>query len=148
MKYVKILAGAALLGLAAGGYAVVRSIHHGFNPGMMEHLSATYEKFAAFDQNKDGQLDAAEKDSLAKAIADGSLVLPPHTPPEGMFPTEEERLNHMARMYGRFAAYDLNHDGVLDSSEQSGISRALESGELSLPGANRPHPLGKSLHSW
>src|SRR5262245_23009453 len=95
---------------------------------MVGHLSKVFGQFAVFDLNKDGKLDAAEKEALGKAIEDGSLTLPPPTPRKEMFPSEEERLNHFAEMYGRFAVYDANHDGELDSTEQSAVQTAIENG--------------------
>lgn len=157
MKHIKTIAVVAVLGLTMGGYAVVQ-IHRGAGPhgmddaAMVGHISEVFGKFAAFDLDKNGKLDAAEKESLAKAIDNGSLVLPPNTPPKEIFPSDEERMNHMVEMYARFAVYDANHDGDLDSIEQAAVQKAMESGELGFPGGHglsgmhRPHELGRSLH--
>ena len=156
MKHIKIIAAIAALGLAAGGYAVVQ-VHHGMRlHGMHEmdgatlagHLSKAYGQFAAFDLNKDGQLDAAEKASLAKAIADGSLSLPAPTPPKEAFPSEEQRLSHFAEMYAKFAVYDSNHDGVMDAAEQAAVQAAVESGQIKfMNGDSHAHALGQALHA-
>jgi hypothetical protein len=87
-------------------------------------------------------LDPTEKESLAQAIADGSLILPPHAPGKEMFPNEGQRLDHFAEMYARLAVYDANHDGELDSGEEAAVRQAIENGELVFPrrkGARR-HP--------
>jgi hypothetical protein len=157
MKYIKTASVAALLGLAIGGYAIVQNLHGARMDrknaaAMVGHLCQVFGEFALFDVNKDGQLDTAEMESLAKAIETGSLTLPAHTPPKGVFPTEEQRLNHMVEMYARFAVYDANHDGDLDSTEQVDVRGALENGELGFPhgnvsgGHHQPHGLHKSLH--
>ncbi len=158
MKYLRTITVVAVLGLTVGAYAVVQNLHEPKANGsdvasMVGHLSQVFGEFAAFDLNKDGQLDAREKAALAKAIADGSLTLPSGMPPKDAFPSEEQRLNHMVEMYARFAVYDANHDGVLDSTEQAAVRRAFENGELGFTGANAAggtqglHKLAKWLHA-
>jgi len=161
MKIVKVVAVVAALGLAAGGYAIVQS-HHGARGHHMHHemngaemagvLGKVFGQFVAFDANRDGQLDAAEKAALEKAIVDGSLVLPAPTPQKEAFGSEEARLDHFAEMYAKFAVYDVNHDGELDATEQGAVQAAIENGALSFSGAKngggvRPQVV-KSLHSW
>jgi hypothetical protein len=146
----------AVLGLATGGYVIAQThrdmrMHRMDHPAMARHLSKVFGEFARFDVDKDGKLDTAEKESLANAIADGSLILPPHAPGKEMFPSEEQRLDHFAEMYARFAVYDANHDGELDSGEEAAVREAIERGELIFPdgkgpGGIHPHRLGKSLH--
>lgn len=146
-----------MLGLTIGGYAIVQNFHgtrmHGRDAGsMVGHISKVFGEFAAFDLNKDGQLEGGEKDSLAKAIENGSLILPAHTQSKDAFSSEEGRLNHMVEMFARFAVYDANHDGSLDSNEQAAVRKAMENGELgfnteNIPAGNRLHQLVKSLHS-
>ena len=158
MKYIKTVAAVAMVALAAGGYAVARSFH-GAGAGqrnvtaMVAHLGEMFPKFAAFDVNKNGQLEGTERESLAKAIADGSLGLPPNMPPKDKFPTAEAQLDHMLEMYGRIAAYDANHDGALDSNEQGALQSAIQDGELSFlkdhssGTGHGAHQLGKLLHA-
>ena len=163
MKLVKVVAVVAALGLAAGGYAIVQS-HHGARghhqhvqmdgAELVGHLGKVFGQFAAFDVNKDGQLDAAEKGALGKAIASGALSLPGPTPAKEAFPSEEARLDHFAAMFAKFAVYDVNHDGELDATELGAVQAAIENGALNFPGAMKNggganmHQLGKSLHSW
>ncbi len=157
MKYLRIMSAVAALGVAAGGYAVVRELHgtkaHVMsNAQMPNHLSKVFRDFAAFDLNKDGQLDASEQQALGKAIDDGSVTLPPQAPTKEMFPSEEQRLNHFADMYARFAVYDANHDGELDSVELRAVQTALENGDIRFthtenPAAVHAHRLNKYLHA-
>jgi hypothetical protein len=108
----------------------------------VEHLSKFFPSIAAFDTNKDGKLDATEKQALAKAIADGKLELPAHTPPHGEKPTPEMMVNHIVDMYGHVAVYDKNHDGQLDTTEQAALKAAIEKGEFSLHGPHSEHDEG------
>jgi hypothetical protein len=102
------------------------------------HLTEAFAKVAPFDVNKDGQLDAAEKEGLAKAIADGTVQAPAHrTPPAGVTPSAEQILNRIARMYALVAPYDANHDGALSEPEQAALKAAIEKGELPRPGGPR-----------
>lgn len=106
----------------------------------VEHLAGAFPNFAAFDANKDGQFDAAERESVARALADGTLQLPAHRSPNGSEPGAEAMLAHIGEMYAQFALYDVNHDGALDSTEQTAIKAAIEKGELICPlGGGRPH---------
>ena len=140
MKNIKILALAGVLGLVVCGIALAQvhrggtlnhalAYHHGDAASVVEHLAGVFPKVAAFDTNKDGQLDETEKEALGKALADGSLELPVH-PKEGETPTAEMMLSHVAEMYGYVARYDANHDGVLDETEQASIKRAIKNGEF------------------
>jgi hypothetical protein len=139
MKNIKILTVAGALGLVVCGIAIAQAHrggtlhhalaqHHGNPAAVVEHLAQAFPKVAAFDVNKDGQLDDAEKEALGKAIADGSLELPMHNAPQGENPTE--MLPHIAEMYAYVARYDVNHDGVLDESERAAITRSIENGEF------------------
>jgi len=102
------------------------------------HLTEAFAKVAPFDVNKDGQLDATEKEALARAIADGTVQAPAHrTPPAGVAPSAEQILNRIAGMYALVAPYDANHDGVLSETEQAALKSAIEKGELSRPGGPR-----------
>lgn len=102
------------------------------------HLTEAFAKVAPFDANKDGQLDATEKESLAKAMVEGTVQAPAHrTPPAGVKPTAEMILNRIAGMYALVAPYDANHDGALNDSEKSVLKAAIESGELPRPGGPR-----------
>jgi hypothetical protein len=150
MKNIKTLAVVGVLGLAVCGFAIAQS-RHGGAPGhgavqhgtdaasAVQHLTEVFAKFAAFDVNKDGQLDATEKQSLAKALADGTLQLPAHTPPNGVKPSAEMMLNHIGEMYAKFAPYDANHDGAFDATEQAALKSAFDKGELAPHG---PHAHG------
>ncbi len=143
MKNIKKLAIASALGLAVCGLAIAQvhlngglghstSQHPADPSAMVKHLSDVFPKVAAFDVNKDGQLETAEKEALGKAIADGTLPLPAHMPPHGTGPTGEMLLNHIADVYARVTPYDANHDGELDGQEQAAIKNAIEGGELVL----------------
>ena len=139
MKNIKILAVVGVLGLAICGFAIAKG-HRGFRGhgsphGMdaasaVKHLTEAFPKVALFDANKDGQLDTTEKEALAKAIADGTVQLPAHTPPDGVTPSAEMMLNHIANMYAYLARLDANHDGALDATEQAVLKSAIEKGEL------------------
>lgn len=106
----------------------------------VEHLAEVFPSFAAFDANKDGWFDAAEKESVGRALADGTLQLP-QRPPDGVVPDAGAMLAHIGEVYAQFALYDANHDGVLDATEQAAIKAAIEKGELSWPpsGGRRHH---------
>lgn len=142
MKNIKRLAVVTALGLAVGGIAIAQVHHgaqnHGDAASAVKHLSEVFPLVASFDANKDGKLDETEKGALGKAIADGTLQLPAHTPPHGVKPTAEMMVSHLAEMYAQVAPYDANHDGVLDEQERAAIKSAIASGELA------PH--GQHLH--
>jgi hypothetical protein len=148
MKNIKTLAMVGVLGLAVCGLAFAQvhrggacghgAMQHFADPASaVEHLAEVFPKIAAFDANKDGQLDEAEKEALGKAIVDGTLQLPAHTPPHGVKPSPATMVNHIADMYARVVLYDVNHDGMLDEAEQAAIKSAIEKGELTCP--NGPH---------
>lgn len=102
------------------------------------HLAEAYPKVAPFDANKDGQLDAVEKEALAKAIADGTVQAPAHrSPPAGVTPDAAMILNRIAAMYAQVAPYDADHDGALSDSEQTALKADIESGKLGRPGGPR-----------
>jgi hypothetical protein len=156
MKNIYTLAIATALGLAISGFAIAQSHdssaqeqsgteHHADPAAIAKHLAEFFPKIAAFDANKDGQLDAAERESLAKALADGTLELPAHTPPHGDKASTEKMLAHIAEMYAQVAKYDANHDGVLDATEQEAIKSAIEKGELTLPHGPHSHD-GEQAH--
>jgi hypothetical protein len=151
MKNIKTLAAVAVLGLGVCAFAFAHG-HLGGARGhgtqgqltdvasAVEHLAEAFPNFAAFDANKDGRFDAAEKEAMARALADGTLQLPAHRPPNGAEPGAEAMLAHIGEMYARFALYDVNHDGALDATEQSAIKTAIEKGELTCPlDGRRPH---------
>ena len=148
MKNMKRLAALAVLGVSVCGLAIAQNApksesnagsapHHGDPASMVEHLSEVFPQVAALDANKDGKLDEAEKKALVKAIADGKLQLPAHTPPDGAKPTSEEMLNHIAQMYAWVSTYDVNKDGKLDATEKAALKTAIEKGEFAPHG---PHP--------
>jgi hypothetical protein len=136
MKNIKTLAVVSVLGLALGGFALaqghraLRQHHHGDPASAAKHFAEAFPKFTPFDANKDGQLDATEKEAVAKAITDGTLKIPDHTPPSGVKPTAEKLLNHIAKVYAFVASHDANHDGELDATEQAASKSAIEKGEL------------------
>jgi hypothetical protein len=140
MKHIKRIVVVVALALAVGGFAVAQvqhggafghsAGHHGDPASAVKHIAEVFPKFAAFDTNKDGKIDTTEKEALAKAIVDGTLQLPAHTPPHGVKPTAEMMLNHIAEMYAHVAPFDANHDGELDASEQAALKSAIESGEF------------------
>lgn len=117
--------------------------HHGDPASMVKHLTEVFPQVSAFDVNKDGKLDDTEKQALGKAIADGKLQLPTHTPPEGEKPDPEKMLNHIAEMYSWVATFDVNKDGKLDETEQAALKRAIEKGEFAPHGA---HPQEGANH--
>lgn len=136
MKNINRIAVAAILGLGLRGLAIAQ-VHHGMpghetNPAsMVKHLSEAYPKIRTFDANKDGKLDATEKEALAKTIANGTLELPAHIPPHGEKPTAEAMVNHITQVYSIiFSTYDANHDGELDATEQGAIKSAIEAGDF------------------
>ena len=157
MKNIKTIGIVSVLGLAICGFTFAQSRHGGLRghsashhfkdaASAVEHLTENFPKFAAFDADKDGQLDATERESLAKAIAEGTLQLPAHTPPDGVTPGAGMMLNHIADMYAQFAAYDANHDGTLDATEQAALKNAIEKGELHGPDGQHLFSLGQSHH--
>ena len=151
MKNYKTLAVAGVLGLGICAFAFAHG-HLGGARGhgawgqitdaasAVKHLTEAFPNFAAFDANKDGQFDAAEKESVGRALADGTLQLPPHRPPNGAEPSAAAMLAHIGEMYAQFALYDANHDSAFDAMEQAAIKTAIENGELTCPlGGGRPH---------
>jgi hypothetical protein len=148
MKNIKTFVGASVLGIAICGFAIAQSHrgeiqhHYGDSASALEHLSEAFAKFASFDVNKDAQLDAAERESIAKAIADGTLQIPAHTPPKGVKPDAEALLSHIASVYAWLASKDANHDGALDATEQTAIKKAIEKGELAGLHGKHPHAGG------
>ena len=113
---------------------------------VVEHLAEVFPRFAVFDANKDGQLDANERESLAKAMADGTVQLPAHTPPNGVEPSSERMISHIGEMYARIARYDANHDGALDATEQAAIKKAIQNGELVWPDGQHSSGAGEGHH--
>ena len=149
MKNIKRLAVVAVLGLSVCGLAIAQvpptsesnrdsSQHHLDPSSMVEHLGEFFPQVAAFDANKNGKLDDAEKEALGKAIADGKLQVPAHTPPDGAKPSAEKMLNHIAEMYTWVSTYDVNKDGKLDGTEKAALKRAIEKGEFP-PHGLHPH---------
>ena len=142
MKNIATLAVAAVLGLAICSSAIAQGRPDGARgqrptdaAPAAGHLTEAFATVAPFDANKDGQLDATEMESLAKAIADGTVQAPTHrTPPAGVTPSAEMILNRIAGMYALVAPYDANHDGSLDETEQAALKAAIEKGELPRPG--------------
>ena len=157
MKNIKTLALLAVGGLAVCGFAIAQvhngdawdhgaMQHHADPASVVKHLAAAFPKFAPFDVNKDGKLDATEKESIAKAIADGTLEIPAHTPPNGVKPSAEMMLNHIADVYAFLASKDVNHDGALDEAEQAAIKSAIERGELAGLHGKYQHDAGEDHH--
>jgi hypothetical protein len=141
MKNIKRLAVVTALGLAVCGPVMAQehkgngtsqdaAQHHGDPATLVKHLSEVFPQVAAFDVNKDGKLDDAEKEALGKAIAEGKLEIPAHAPPDGTKASAEKMLNHVAEMYARVSLYDTNHDGKLDEKEQAALKTAIEKGEF------------------
>src|ERR1041385_2748920 len=108
MRNVKTLAAIVAGGLAVCGLAIAQvhdgaaaghdSQHHGDPAAMAAHLAQFFPKIAAFDADKNGKLDDKEKESLAKAIADGTVELPAHNSPDGNKPNVEMVLNHIVEV--------------------------------------------------
>jgi hypothetical protein len=142
MKNIKTIAVVAVLGLAVSGFAIAHSwhgrghhmLHHLKNAtAAVDHLAEVFPRFASFDTNKDGQIDATEKESIAKALAEGTVQLPTHTPPNGAALTPEMILSHVPDMYARIAPYDANHNGAFEVAEQASLKTAIEKGEIHFP---------------
>src|SRR5215468_1794532 len=140
MKNFKILAAVVAGGLVVCGLAIAQvhdghdsghdSQHHSDPAAVAAHLAEFFPKIATFDVDKNGKLDDKEKESLRKAIADGTTELPAHTPPNGDKPNVEMMVNHICEVYPQVARYDANHDGVLDGTELAALKSGIEKGEL------------------
>jgi len=119
---------------------------HGGKPGgppPVSRLIEGYSKVAAFDVNKDGTLDGAEKAAITAAITAGTFQLPAHRPPpEGAAPDPAKVLERVTRGYTLVAPYDVNHDGTLDATETAALKAAVENGTLQLPGGRPGGPHG------
>jgi hypothetical protein len=108
-----------------------RQDHHGDPASMAAHLAQFFPKIATFDTDKNFQLDEQEKESLGKAIADGTVEFPAgHMPPHGDKPDVAMMVDHIGEVYPQVARYDANHDRVLDETEQAALKSAIEKGEL------------------
>ena len=145
MKNIKGLLVTAIVSLSMCGVAIAQAPskqeptqHHGDPASMVQHLGEVFPQVAAFDVNKDGKLDDAEKTALGKALADGKLQFPAHTPPDGAKPNPEQMVNHIAEMYAWVATYDVNKDGKLDATERAALKTAIEKGEFA-PHGSHPH---------
>ena len=155
MKNFNTLVAVVTGGLAVCGLAIAQvhdgnasghdSQHHGDPASLTAHLAQFFPKIAAFDADKNGKLDDKEKESLAKAIADGTVELPAHTP-HGDKPNVEMMLNHICDVYPQVARYDANHDGVLDQAEQAALKTAIEKGELDFSHGQKSHESADSHH--
>lgn len=154
MKNIKKLVIVTVLALAVCGLAFAQvhrtgalnhnmALNHGDAASVVQHLAEIFPQIATFDANKDGKLDATEKEALGKAIADGTVQFPAHTAPPGLKPTGEMMLNHIAEMYAYVARYDSNQDGELDETEQAAIKSAIEKGKFALHGQ---HPHAGAFH--
>ena len=154
MKNISTLAAAAVLGLAICSSAIAQGRPggaRGQRPANVQppagvpqhptdaaqavgHLTEAFATVAPFDANQDGQLEATEKESLAKAIVEGTVQAPAHrTPPAGVTPSTEMILNRIAGMYALVAPYDANRDGALNETERAALKAAIEKGELPRP---------------
>src|SRR5215475_8200727 len=133
MKNFKTLAAVVAGGLAVCGLAIAQvhdgkasghdSQNHSDPASMAAHLAQFFPKIAAFDTDKNGKLDDNEKESLGKAIADGTFELPAHIP-HGDKASVEKMINHICDVYPQVVRYDVNHDGVLDETEQAALKTA------------------------
>jgi hypothetical protein len=149
MKNFKTLAAVVAGGLVVCGLAFAQvhdgngsghdSQHHSDPAALATHLAEFFPKIAAFDVDKNGKLDDKEKESLRKAIADGTIELPAHTSPHGEKPNVEMMVNHICEVYPQVARYDANHDGVLDETEQAALKSAIEKGELVFSHGEQSH---------
>lgn len=154
MKNFKTLALVVAGGLVACGLAIAQSgnasghdPHEHMDPGAMAaHLAQFFPKIAAFDVDKNGKLDDKEKESLAKAIADGTVELPAHAGPHGEKPNPDMMANHICEVYPQVARFDANHDGVLNETEQAALKSAIEKGELVFSHDQHSHESGGAPH--
>ena len=161
MKNMKIIIGVGALCLTAGAFAFMqnhlggerglmhrgpelRGWHHGGTAtsgeaaSMARHFAEGFAKVVAFDTNKDGELNAGERQALVKGIGEGKVQFQGnHQPPRSVTQSTEGFANHVADMYVRLASYDSNADGAIDSAEEAALSTAIGSGELELPGSRR-----------
>jgi len=152
MKNFKTLAAVVAGSLVVCGLAIAQihdgnasghdSQHHPDPAAMAAHLAEFFPKIAALDVDKNGKLDDKEKESLRKAIADGTIELPAHTP-HGEKPNVEMMVSHICEVYPQVARYDTNHDGVLDETEQAALKNALEKGELVFSHGKEGHESGE-----
>src|SRR5437660_1642842 len=152
MKNFKTLAAVVAGGLVVCGLAIAQvhdgntsghdSQHHMDPAAMAAHLAEFFPKIASFDVDKNGKLDDKEKESLRKAIADGTVELPAHTP-HGEKPNVEKMVNHICEVYPQVARYDANHDGVLDETEQAALKSAIEKGEFVFAHGEQSHEPGE-----
>jgi hypothetical protein len=156
MKNFKTIAAVVAGGLVVCGLAIAQ-VHDGNASGhdsqqhmepaaIAAHLAQFFPKIAAFDTDKNGKLDDKEKEALTKAIADGTVELPTHTPPNGHKPTAQEMINHICEVYPQVALYDANHDGVLDETEQAALKSTIEKGELVFSHGEESHKSGDGHH--
>ena len=152
MKNFKTLAAVVAGGLVVCGLAIAQvhdgntsghdSQHHMDPAAMAAHLAEFFPKIASFDVDKNGKLDDKEKESLRKAIADGTVELPAHTP-HGEKPNVEKMVKHICEVYPQVARYDANHDGVLDETEQAALKSAIEKGEFVFAHGEQSHEPGE-----
>jgi len=155
MKNFKTFAAVVAGGLVVCGLAIAQvqdenasghdSQHHSDPASVAAHLAQFFPKIAAFDVDKNGKLDDKEKESLRKAIADGTIELPAHTP-HGEKPNVEMMVNHICEVYPQVARYDANHDGVLDETEQAALKSAIEKGELVFSHGEQSQEFGDDHH--
>jgi hypothetical protein len=156
MKNFKTLAAVVAGSLVVCGLAIAQvhygnasghdSPHHSDPAALAAHLAEFFPKIAAFDVDKNGKLDDKEKESLRKAIADGKIDLPAHTPPHGDKPDVEMMVNHICQVYPQVARYDANHDGVLDETEQAALKSGIEKGELFFSHSQQSQQSGDDHH--
>jgi hypothetical protein len=138
-----VVCGLAIAQVHDGNGSGHDSQHHMDPAAMATHLAEFFPKIAAFDTDKNGKLDDKEKESLRKAIADGTVELPAHTP-HGEKPNAEKMVNHICEVYPQVARYDANHDGVLDEREQAALKGAIEKGEFVFAHGEHSHEPGES----
>jgi len=153
MKNFKTLAAVVAGGLAVCGLAIAQ-VHNGNASGhdsehdpavLAAHLAEFFPKIAAFDADKNGKLDDMEKKSLAKAVADGTVEFPNHTPHADKAEVEK-MINHICNVYPQVARYDANHDGKLDEKERVALKTAIEKGELDFSHGQQSHESADAHH--
>jgi len=155
MNNFKTLAAVVAGGLAVCSLAIAQvhdrnasghdSQHHNDPASVAAHLAEFFPKIAAFDTDKNGKLDDKEKKSLAKAIADGTVEFPNHTP-HGDKAEAEKMINHICNVYPQVARYDANHDGKLDEKERVALKTAIEKGELDFSHGQQSHESADAHH--
>jgi hypothetical protein len=92
----------------------------------VSQIAERYRQLAQYDVDRNGELDDMEQSMILRAIADGNLKpLTFNGGPGLLKPTTEILRMRMSAMFPRLAAFDVNRDGVLDSTEQEAVRSVI-----------------------